>query len=217
MPPKISIISTHWAMNEGRSDTMRASYNSLFFTTPPETEIIIIDNGESLEDSKWLLEKTHEGKIATYIRNRKNMHFGFGRNQGLKLASGDYIVIADNDIFYTPGWLEICVDFLERNPGKHLATPLIPDTMNATRDDRWAGAIGAWKLNYRAGSNCFVMRRKDFEEIGFFDIHRIAGSKFTDRYIRKGYLMAVIPRPRAFDMGFRQGYNLKEPIPHKTL
>lgn len=195
---------------------MKASYNSLFFTAD-WAEIIVIDNGESEEDSKWLLEKVHEKKIACYIRNRQNMHFAYARNQGLKLATGDYIVIADNDIFYTPEWLQICVDFLAKNPGKYLATPLIADPMNAIRPDRWAGEVGAWKLNYRAGSNCFVMRRSDFEVLGEFDIHRIAGSKFTDRCVRMGYTMAVMPRPRAFDMGLRQGYNLNEEIPNKTL
>src|SRR3990167_7999722 len=141
--PTVSIITTHWAMNEGRSDIMRASYSSLF-KTAPNAEIFIIDNGASLEDSKWLLEHTHSGDIACYIRNRKNMHFGFARNQGLKLATGEYIVICDNDIFYTPDWLEICVDFLAKNPGKYLATPLIADPMNAMRKDRWAGEVGAW-------------------------------------------------------------------------
>lgn len=203
-------------MNGSRSDTMRASYNSLFFTAP-NAEIIVIDNGENLEDSEWLLKQAHEGKIACYIRNRKNMHFGYGRNQGLKLASGEFIVIADNDIFYTPSWMEICMDFLAKNKGKFLATPLIADPMNATRPDRWAGEVGAWKLNYRAGSNCFMMRRKDFEELGFFEIHPIAGSKFTDKCVRSGYTMAVMPRPRAFDMGLRQGYNFNDPIENKIL
>lgn len=195
---------------------MRASYGSLF-KTAPEAEIIVVDNGGSLEDSQWLLEKAHEGVIACYIRNRHNMHFYYGRNQGLKLATGEYIVIADNDIFYTPEWLEICVEFLAKNPGKHFATPLIADPMNAIRPERWAGEIGAWKLNYRAGSNCFVMRRSDYEVVGNFDQHRIAGSKFTDHCVRLGYTMAIMPRPRAFDMGLRQGYNLNEEISNLTL
>ena len=94
---KVSIITTHWAMNEERSSIMRSSYESLF-KTAPEAEIIVVDNGEYLPDSEWLLKQTHEGRIASYVRNRKNMHFGFGRNQGLRMASGDYIVICDNDI-----------------------------------------------------------------------------------------------------------------------
>lgn len=213
---KVSIIVTHWAMNTERSETMRVSMQTLF-QTAPEAEIFVVDNGGSDEDSKWLLMMNMQGHIATYIRNRKNMHFGFARNQGMKLASGDYIVIADNDIEYKEGWMEECVEFLDEHPGKYMATPIAADIMNAVRKVRWAGEVDGWRLNYRAGSNVFMMRRSDFEVLGFFEQHRIAGSHYFDNSTNKGYMIALMPEPKAFDMGFRKGYNLKEHIPHTGL
>lgn len=202
-------------MNNERSVLMRMSYESLF-ATAKDAEIIVIDNGGSEDDTKWLVEQNIQHQMALYIRNRKNMHFWYARNQGLKLCSGDYIVIADNDIHYSPGWMEECVEFLEKHPGKYLATPIKCDVMN-TKAARWKGELDGWKLNQRAGSNVFMMRRKDFEAIGYFDQHRIAGSKYVDTYVRMGYLMAIMPTPKALDLGFRRGYNLNTELTNTTL
>lgn len=208
---KVSIVVVHWAQDAERSDVMRRSLLSLFNTT--QQEVIVVDNGGNEEDSAWLLARACEGEIACYVRNRKNMHFGYARNQGLKLATGDFLVVADNDIWYKQGWLEECMEFLKKAEGKYLATPLRCDPMNR-RGVRWRGEVGGWKLNERAGSNCTVMRRSDFEQIGWYEQHRIAGSKWTDRYVRMGYLMAVMPEPKAGDMGFRKGYNFNEEVKH---
>lgn len=213
---KVSVIYTHWGMDEKRCAKMRASLYSLIVTAP-EAEIIVVDNGGSFEDSKWLLSLAEKGQIACYVRNRKNMHFGYARNQGLKLASGDYLVICDNDIIFSDKWVDECVEFLEKHDGKYIATPIACDPMNATRAVRWVGEVDGWKLNTRAGSNVFMLRRKDFETIGFFDLHRIAGSLYCDRFCRLGYVVAIMPVHKAVDSGFREGYNFKEDIPNKTL
>ena len=212
---KVSVIIAHWAQDAERSETMRMSLTSLF-QTAPNAEIFIVDNGGSLLDSQWLLEQASSGFIACYIRNRNNMHFGYARNQALKLCEGEYIVIADNDILFQHGWLEECIAFLERNPGKYIATPIAVDQMN-TKDSRWNGSVDGWRLNYRAGSNCFVMRRSDWEEIGFFEAHRLAGSLFCNKFVKLGYCVAVMPKSRVVDMGFRKGFNFKVDIPFRAL
>ncbi len=195
---------------------MRDCVNSLI-ATAPNAEIFVIDNGGSLEDSRWLLERNESGEIACYIRNRKNMSFHYARNQAMKICTGDYIAISDNDILYKEGWLEDCIGFLERNPGNYLATSIPADPMNAIRLVRWKGEVDGWRLNYRAGSNSFVMRRSDFEKIGFFEAIKVSGSKYVDRYNRLGYTMAINPEQKAYDMGFRNGYNVYEEIKHRDL
>lgn len=213
---RASIVFTHWAMNEERSNQMRDSIYSLM-ETADGAEIIVVDNGEDISDSMFLLDLCHQGKVASYTRYRKNMHFYYARNDGLKRASRDYFVISDNDILFKPGWLDECIDFLVRNPGKYLATPIAADPMNSVRKERWCGDLDGWRLNYRAGSNIFVGSRETFNDIGEFDQLGIAGSKWVDRYVRKGYKMAVMPEPKAFDMGLRKGYNISEPIKNTEL
>jgi len=216
----VSIIITHFAMDASRSANMKVSIDSLIENTDYPYELIVIDNGSDLEDSKYLLNLCSEGKITTYIRNNHNMHFAYARNQGLELAQGDYFCIADNDIKYKKGWLEKCVAVLEAYPDeKWYATP-----MDYPQDAKYNGIqryrTGEfdfngenYTLNMRAGSNCFVITRENMKKLGKFPIHRIAGSKWTDRAVKSGYLAVVLPNGHAEDMGLRSGYNLNKPIP----
>lgn len=214
-----SIVFVHWSMNDDRSRTMRRSMNSLLESVKNmPTEIIVIDNGDNMDDTNYLLDLACTKKINTYIRNANNMHFGFARNQGLKICNGDYIAIVDNDIIYNTDWLETCVGVLEDNPDKKIyATPVY--NVAHWRPKYWQGEVQSkgrtFKLNMRAGSNCWVMRRKDFEEVGGFIIHRIAGTKWTNNAVRKGYLAAVTPDIMVNDYGFRRGYNLNDCKPVK--
>jgi glycosyltransferase involved in cell wall biosynthesis len=208
----ISIIITHFASGKERSDLFRKSLDSLIVSTKLPYELIIIDNGGDIEDSRYLLDLTEKGIINTYIRNSNNMHFGFARNQALRICNGDYIAVCDNDILYKNGWLEACIDVLDQNPDEKIyATPIYNVTHNAPKF--WRGEVQAngqtYKLNSRSGSNCWVTRRKDFEVIGEFPIHRIAGTKWTNLAIIKGYLAAVTPEKMIEDGGFRHGYDFK--------
>lgn len=212
-----SIIVTHYGMDQERSNLMKSSISSLLENTMYPFELIVIDNGPDIEDTKHLSTLAAIGQITTYIRNSNNMHFGWARNQGLSVAQGDYIVIADNDIFYKRDWLTQCVRVLEAFPDKKIySTPVGYPTpgMNSRYHQGYLEYDG-WKyeLNMRAGSNCFVVRREDFKEIGPFLLHRIAGSVWTDNAVRAGYLACVVPGNYIEDMGLRRGYNLKETLP----
>ena len=115
---EVSVIVSTWSMNEFRSAVMRESIRTLL-ETAPEAEIIVCDNGGNLADSIFLLNLCEEKKIACYIRNRNNMSFGYARNQGLDMTTGEYIVIADNDILYKQGWLEWFVVLFYNNDHKN--------------------------------------------------------------------------------------------------
>lgn len=218
----ISIIITHWAMSEQRSEVMRRSLLSLIKTIRNlPVEVIVVDNGQNFDDSQFLLTMAHNGDINTYIRNSGNMHFAYARNQALRVCNGDYICVADNDIEYHEGWLESCLKVLDAYPEEKIwATPIY--NVAHWLPKYWSPKVlevegQIYRLNSRAGSNCFVLRRKDFEEIGEFLVHRVAGTKFTEEAIEKGYMGAVTPKLMVDDLQFRQGYNLNEPKPVKEI
>jgi len=211
----VSVVFVHWAMNEERSKLARESLESLLSTLHGRQEVIVVDNGENLADSAYFLEKTQGGEIQCYIRNARNMHFAHARNQGVSQAKGEYIAFVDNDIVCESGWLEKCLKVFEKFPDrKYLVTPIQYPGVMAKRYDIGSLEIDGerYRLNTRAGSNCFVVRRKDFYDIGEFIYHRIAGSKFNDKFISKGYFMVVTPRDMAKDIGLRKGYDFKAPI-----
>jgi len=216
----ISILITHWGMNEQRSEIMRKSLLSLLPTIKKlPVELIVVDNGENFDDSQFLLAMAHNGEINTYIRNHKNLSFGYARNQALRVCNGDFIAVCDNDIRYYGGWLESCLKVLDAHPDKKIwATPVY--NVAHWLPKYWSNEVlevdeEIYKLNSRAGSNCWVMRRKDFEEVGEFLIHRVAGTKWTEEAIQKGYLGAVTPKLMVDDMSFREGYQINKAIPIK--
>jgi len=211
-----TIIITHFAMNDERSDLMRESLRSLVSSTRFPYELIVVDNGGSQKDTKFLLKLVDSGNITTYIRNSNNMHFGYARDQAYKHAHGDYVCIADNDLKYSPGWLESCVNVLEDLPKEKIYTTPLDYPTIAMRFRYSTGTVetrGITRpLNSRAGSNCFVIRKKDYEEIGGFGSHRIAGSLWTNKAVRNGYNACIVEESEVSDMGLRRGYNLKDPM-----
>jgi len=201
-----------------RSTFLKQTLTSLFETTKHlPTERIVVDNGGDIEDSKYLLDLAEKGEINTYIRNAENMHFGYARNQALRVCNGDYICISDNDIVYNPGWLESCISVLEKHPDRKIyATPIY--NVAHWRPKYWHTEVlevdgKIFRMNRRAGSNCWVMRRRDFEDVGDFQVHRVAGTKWTNEAGGKGYWAAVTPEIMVNDSGFRRGYNLNAPKP----
>ena len=212
-----SIIVTHHSPNEDRSNIMQRSLLSLAEVINYPYELIVIDNGGSETDSSFLMQLADRGVITTYVKNARNMHFGYARGQGISLAQGDYIAIIDNDILHKKDWITRCIKILEDNPDKKwYGTPL-----DYPQDAKYNGIVRyraeklmidgeECSLNTRAGSNAFVIRLEDLREIGGFPVHRIAGTKWTDRAVRKFYKALVLPNGYAEDVGLRIGYNLNE-------
>lgn len=202
-------------MNEFRSETMRTSLHSIINTTEHlPVEIFIIDNGNNRDDSIFFLDLSISKKSITYIRNPNNMGFGFARNQGVDLSCGKYLVFTDNDIEYKSGWLDKSIEILEAFPDKKIAiTPLRTDRQHRN-NNHWVGELPykdvKYLLNLRAGSNSWVIRRKDFDIVGKFRHHEIAGTHWTNEFVHKGYLMATMEQePLAEDIGFKRGYDRK--------
>ena len=64
-------------------------------------EIIVIDDGSS-DLSKDILEKKLKNKIDILILNEKNYGKGYSIRKGIKVATGDVLIIQDADLEYDP-------------------------------------------------------------------------------------------------------------------
>ncbi|MDF2802139.1 MAG: glycosyl transferase [Anaerocolumna sp.] len=94
-------------------------------------EIIIVDNNSNQETIDFLEQQTD----ILLIRNLTNKGFASGCNQGIKSASGDYILLLNNDTVVTPNYLSNMIKVLE---SESKATIVGPYTNNT---------IGKQKLN----------------------------------------------------------------------
>ena len=76
--------------------------------TPAPYELIVIDNGSTDGTPAYLnslSERPGPERVAV-IRNAQNRGYPAGVNQGLGAARGTHIVLLNNDVVVTPGWLD---------------------------------------------------------------------------------------------------------------
>jgi len=85
------------------------------------TEIIIVDNG-STDGSKEYIKKLTDYELTDYelriraIFNKKNLGFGAGNNQGMKMARGEYFLLLNSDtVVKNQAWLKMA-EFMDKNP-----------------------------------------------------------------------------------------------------
>lgn len=96
----------------------RRAVESLRATTPVPHELIVVDNGSRDPATRqWL-----GGAADRLVRNEENVGVPRGWNQGLALASGPLVAIANNDIRFPAAWFERLSEHL-LDPGVGLAAP----------------------------------------------------------------------------------------------
>lgn len=192
-----------------RSDLLRITVDSIAQCTDYPAEFNVWDNGGKPDDSDYLLGKVREGVVNTYVRSKDNLHFAFGWNRLAKISTGKYLCFICNDVEVGKGWLSACVEILRSHEGeKMIATPFITyDKKRYSRPD-----AHGHRLNPRAGSNCMVLTREAWAELGEFPHHRIGGTLWYNRLKSLGYVTIAPAEDLAQDRGWRHGVNFSIPI-----
>ncbi|MGA7723576.1 MAG: glycosyltransferase [Ignavibacteriaceae bacterium] len=114
--PRVSIIIPVYNNLNLTSDCLE----SIRLFTRIRHEIILIDNGSS-EDIESLKLRHPDLKI---IRNNVNKGFPIAVNQGIRHANGENILIANNDIIVSEGWLERLVEVINSKPEIGIVGPI---------------------------------------------------------------------------------------------
>lgn len=106
----LSIVIANWNTKE----MIRQCVDSIFGTVSPELkyEVIVIDNA-STDGSAGYLRTL--GDRITLISNDENLGYAKACNQGMKIASGKYVLLLGSDTIIQKGAVEKCVRFLDDN------------------------------------------------------------------------------------------------------
>lgn len=101
--PKISVIVLTYNNLDYNKSCIETILNQ---TAYPNYELIIIDN-KSTDGTIEYLEALKEKDIPNVqiVLNSENLGFAGGNNEGIKRASGDYVVLLNNDTVISRGWL----------------------------------------------------------------------------------------------------------------
>ena len=114
--------------------------------TRPSWELIVVDNG-STDGTAIYLEGARDMAAVpvTVVSNATNLGFPAAINQGLRLARGEYLVLLNNDVVVTDGWLDqlialasVKTDFTaecaETNAGKESGMRRDSGALDASRE-----------------------------------------------------------------------------------
>lgn len=212
-PDYVSIVLVHYSQRDeflpetdSRKDFLRQTLDSIEKNTDYPAELIVVDNGGNNDDSEYLLNKVRSGLINTYIRNKDNMFFGWGWNQGIKLATSNYIFLTCNDIVYKPKWLSTCLYPLLNFDRKIVSSP-VPGKPKYDEE-----IVEDYYLNKWAGSDCMLLTKDIYKEVGEYTTHHLAGSYWQRDLIGKGYTVAVPKTEYAVNIGAKVGLDLNRKI-----
>jgi len=195
--PLVSIIIVNWNGEEYLKDCLR----SLGTQTFSDFEIILVDNG-STDGSVEYIQRNFPGWVQI-LPNARNEGFSGGNNRGIRVASGKYIVLLNNDAQADTCWLEELVKVAEENPRAGMLACKIYLQGGSKIIDNVGHQIYRDGLNRGRGrleadhgqydqieevlfpSGCAALyRREMLEEVGLFDEDFFAYGDDTDLGLR---------------------------------
>ncbi len=148
-----------------------------------DIEVIVMD------DCSPILAATELAKIdgVQFVRNEKNLGFLRTCNLGVEIARGKYVVILNNDIILTNGWLQAMLDVFvqHKNIGMVGAKLIYPDgVLQEAGGIVWRDG-SAWNVGRNDDANkpeynylrevdycsgaCLMLRREFWMSLGGFD------------------------------------------------
>lgn len=107
--PMASIIIPAWNGKAFLADCL----NSLLSQDYPHFEVIVVDNASSDGTPDWVAAHYPQVRL---IRNERNLGFAAGVNVGLRAASGEALLLLNQDTLVQPGWLRALVSGLLARP-----------------------------------------------------------------------------------------------------
>ena len=161
-------------------------------------EIIFVDNGSGDGTPEFLRKEEASHHNILVIENRENLGFSAGCNQGIRASRGDLILLLNNDVVVTPGWLERMTECLRRTPDAGVVGPMTnnisgvqqtPVTGYASLDGLDGFAVefreinrGIRRPNRRIVGFCMLFRRELIDRIGLLDESFGSGNFEDDDY-----------------------------------
>lgn len=118
MKPRISVITVNYnglALTCAMIDSLRRHVTS-------PLEIIVVDNG-SARDEAALLRERYPG--ITALRSQRNLGFAGGNNLGIAAASGEYLLLINNDTEIENDTLHLLAARLDADPALGVVCPKI--------------------------------------------------------------------------------------------
>ena len=233
--PRVSIVIVSW----NAKSVVQQCLPSVVATDYPNLEIIFADNASTDGSAAWVAREYPSVKI---VRHPENWLFARGNNAALPHATGDLVLLLNNDVEVPPGWLRPLVDTMTNDPEVAAVQPKLLQYDDRGRFE-YAGGAGGYldRLGYPftrgrllntmetdhgqyddardvfwATGAALLLRRSALDEVGLLDERFEMHMEEIDlcwRLQRHGYRVRVEPTSTVYHIG---GASLPQGSPRKA-
>lgn len=190
-------------------------------STYPNKEILVVNNG-STDDSAQFLKKNYPNVKVLEIK--KNRGYAGANNLGVRKASGKYVLLLNNDTQVTPNFLEPLVEKIENDKSVGAIQPQIRHMVKREVIDSIGSFFTFTGFLYHYGyfqphkfkkyqkelsvysvkGACFLMKRKDYLDLGGIDqsfVTYVEESDLCHRILLSGKKIIYIPKSIVYHYG----------------
>lgn len=193
----------------GKTSIIIVTYNQLDYTrqcvdsirllTDEPLELIFVDNA-STDGTPEYLRSLEPSDDVTVILNDTNRGFPAGVNQGLEVATGDNILLLNNDTIVTTGWLRRMLEALHSEENIGLVGPVSNSVSGPQQVETGYGHLNeldgfAWDWGHqyhgqradidRLVGFCLLFKREVIDQIGTLDEQFGIGNFEDDDFCRR--------------------------------
>lgn len=163
-------------MNYNGRDFLEGCLDSVLGQTFNDFEIIFVDNNSTDDSINFIKSNFSDNRIKIVV-SEKNLGFAGGNNLGLKNASGEYIVLLNNDTVVDKDWLKCLYELIDSETTIGIAQSLVITEGIPSKYYEKNGTVDLLGHN--------IMEVFDIEEDGIGEIFQATGCSLI---IRKSLL-----------------------------
>jgi GT2 family glycosyltransferase len=173
-----------------------------------DLELVVVDNGSVDGTAAYLAQLAQRMHNLRVLTQERNLGYAAAVNLGVSASTAEVIVLCNNDVVVTPGWVDRLIDHLA--PGVGLVAPVTDGAPGAARvprhwttygelleraDERAAVFAGTSRPTDRITYCCVAIPRAAWERTGGLDegygTAMFEDDDHVDRLLAAGYRMLI--------------------------
>lgn len=208
-------------LNYNRLELTQQTVENLISKTTVPHEFIFVDNNSTdasgVRQYLLSLENKTNAKRVRYVFNKSNLGVAGGRNTGLRIAAGDYLMTIDDDVLVPDDYDKCLIEVCDNVPDLGI-TGVCVEKPKRTGIQNINGIDVRVKMGNLGGA-CLCMPRRVFNQVGYFRADFVYGIEDVDMYLRLNILrlkgVYIMPLGKHIDKRENISYEKLKRFTHK--
>ncbi len=225
---KLAIITlTYNKFNEATKPFLNSLYK---YTNPDCFDLIIVDNASSDETKEYIKDFKKTRFNIELIENTQNLGYSKGNNIALKEVLNkdyEYIGLLNNDILFTPNWLNDTLSVFNEDSLLGMVSPRIQKGKKITKENylkKYKSFLSKFKnkLKYTIEPLfcCVLIKKEVIEKIGLMDENFSPAfwedNDYCFRAMYSGYSLAISNQSFVFHNHSTTSSSIDKSIPKRN-